>query len=116
MPRTEVTRTQATRQNPQAMTLLTTNASDVANGNYVVATGNDIVIFRNGSGAPGTAGVTSATDPYGRTTTNYLAETIDTGAWRAYGPFAGPGWTQSNGQLYMDASAATIRVAVIALP
>jgi hypothetical protein len=92
----------------------TWTAADVANGNQVAATNNDLVLAYNSGATPYTVTISSVADPFNRTgdiTTYSLAA----GEYGVFGPFPNLGWKQSDGYLYLAASNASVRFAVIAL-
>lgn len=90
-------------------------AADVANGNSVVLTGNELVFVINSHATTAyTFTVTSVKDELGRTgdiTTYSLAA----GKYALAGPFSTKGWQQTDGKLYLDASNAAIKFLVVKL-
>ncbi len=86
-----------------------------AEGSGFTMTGNDLVIVKNGNVAQQTVTFTSVADDKNRTgdITTYA---LGAGEYGVFGPFKRPGWQQSDGKLYMAASAADVEFAVISLP
>lgn len=90
-------------------------AFDNVNGNKVPSTGRELLIIQNMGGAPGTVTVTSVVDSLARTG-DITAYSVAAALFSVLGPFNTPGWKQADGFLYLTASAATMKVAVIQLP
>lgn len=116
MPRTTLTKT-TVPASPYtgAGAAITMTAADVANKNQFAASGNDLVIAHNSGASPATITITSAEDPYGRTE-DITTEAIAAGAIRVFNLRALPGWRQSDGYIYLEASAADVKFGVLALP
>lgn len=94
---------------------LTMAAADVANKNQFVASGNDLVVAHNTGGAPYTVTITSTPDEYGRSG-DITTYSIPAGEYHIFGPFKLPGWQQTDGKIYLEASNALVFFGVIALP
>ncbi len=119
MPKTSVTKQAAVGPYPtmpvaaNSLDFLFT-AADVGNGNQFIPSGDDLLIVTNSDGAnPYTFTVTSAPDPLGR------IGNIDTYSLGA-GEFADfrlkkTGWMQPDGNIYISASNAAIKFAVLSL-
>lgn len=92
-------------------------AADNVNGNSFVATGREILLVQNSDSVAQTITIHSAVDsPYNRSgdiTTYSLAAGTFAGP---FGPFLLPGWLQSDGTVWLDTSAATIKFCVVHLP
>lgn len=97
-----------------AGTLVTWAALDNTNGSAVVMTGKDLLLVRNPTAGSVTFTLGTVADPYGRTAS--IADAIAAGAMRMYGPLRQTGFQQSDGRLYLDASATGLEYAVLALP
>jgi len=95
---------------------LTLTAADVANGNEVAWSGNELLLLVQNSDAtnPYTFTVASVADQYGRTNdiTTYSLAAGEIGHYR----LRRHGWQQSDNTLHLDASNAAIKFAVVALP
>ena len=92
-------------------------AGDSSNGNYVAnMTGREVVVLRNSDSGPQTVTFTSAPDEKGRTN-DITTYSIGAGLV-AYFSFRGgtTGWQQSNGQLYINVSDATVKITVLQFP
>ncbi len=95
-----------------AMDLVET-AADVANKDQFAPSGDDLVIVHNTGAAPYTVTFTSVADEFKRTG--------DVGAYSlgagelAFFRFKKPGWLQSDGNIYIEASNAAVKWAVIQL-
>ncbi len=90
-------------------------AADVANKNQFLPGGKDLLVAWNSGASPYTITLTSAADPQNRTgdiTTYSLAA----GDIAVLGPLSTLGWVQSDGFVYLEASNAAVKFAVIALP
>jgi hypothetical protein len=95
---------------------LTLAAADVGNKNQFAAGGNDLIVARNSDGAnPYTVTITSAVDPYNRTS-DISAYTLQAGEVAVFGPMKLTGWRQSDGMIYLEANNAAILLGVVALP
>ena len=94
---------------------LTMAAANVADKNYFVAGGNDLVIAHNTGVGAVTVTVTSVADPYNRTG-DIAAYSLAAGEYGVFGPFKNLGWAQSNGQVYLEAASADVKFGVVAVP
>lgn len=93
----------------------TFTVADVANGNQVAATNNDLVLAYNSSGASAyTVTIGSVADPFNRTG-DITTYSLGLGEYAVFGPFPNLGWKQTDGYLYLNASNAAVMFAVIAL-
>lgn len=116
MPRVTLTPDNAPGAYPPAGVVVNFAAADASNLNQFILTGNELVIAFN-SGATGrTVTITSVADRFGRTGT-ITTEAIAAGVYRMYGPFTNAeGWKQTDGFLYLEASHAEVKFAIIKLP
>lgn len=89
-------------------------AADVANGNSVVATNNDLVLAYNSGATPYTVTIGSVADPFNRTG-DITAYSLAAGEYGVFGPFPNLGWKQTDGYLYLNANNAAVKFAIIAL-
>jgi hypothetical protein len=94
---------------------LTMAAANVADKNYFVAGGNDLVVAHNTGVGAVTVTITSVADPFGRTG-DVTAYSMAAGEYAVFGPFKNLGWAQSNGQVYLEASSADVKFGVVAVP
>lgn len=94
---------------------MTMTAADVANKNQFVATGHDLVVAYNSGGSPYTVTITSAPDEFGRSG-DITTYSVPAGETHIFGPFKLPGWQQTDGKIYLEASNASILFGVITLP
>ena len=94
---------------------LTMAAADTVNQNQFTCQGNDLVIAHNTGGSAYTVTVTSADDPYGRSG-DVDAYSVGAGEYAIFGPFKSPGWQQSDGKVYLEASNAAVYFGVVTLP
>lgn len=92
---------------------LTETAADAANKNQFAPSGDDLVIIHNTDVGAQTVTFTSVVDEFKRTgdITTYSVGAGEIAAFR----FKIPGWTQSDGYVYIEASDAGIKFAVIQL-
>lgn len=88
-------------------------AADVANKNQVAASGDDLILAWNSGAAPYTITITSVVDDYKRTgdITTYSLAAADIAAFR----IKNPGWRQTDGKIYLEASNVAVKFAVMAL-
>lgn len=120
MPRTAIT--VQTPKGPYPGTVnandldLAWQAADVANGNYFVGTGRELLLVRNGDAGAQTFTITSAPDPYKRTgnITAYSLGASEMAHFWLGGNLVG--WYQAGNQVYLDASDADVAYAVIRIP
>lgn len=121
MPRVTLTKTTSpgkTASPPEAQTAgiaLVMAQADTATGNQYVTTGKELVVARNTTTTARTITITSAADAIGRLGT-ITAHALAGSAMNIYGPFPDHGWRQSDGMVYVDASATTVEIGVIVLP
>lgn len=90
-------------------------AADTVNLNNCVSTGRELLIVQSTDAGAQTVTINSAPDERGRTG-DITAYSIPAGAFAVFGPFPTPGWKQSDGTLWFQASAVTLKFAVIQLP
>jgi len=90
-------------------------AADVANKNQIPHTGKELILVNNTDAAAQTVTITSVSDDFNRTG-DITAYSLDVGDYAVFGPFEIPGWRQTDGNLYLEAAAATVKFAVIRLP
>lgn len=89
-------------------------AADATNKEQFTASGNDLLVAYNSGASPRTITITSVADEKGRTgdiTTYSLAA----GEFAVFGPLKKAGWMQSDGKIYMEASHAEVKWAIVAL-
>ncbi len=115
MPRQEVAVTTAPGAYKGTSTAVTLTAADTTNKEMFTLTGQELLIIQNTGGSAATWTATSVPDPNFGRTGNIAAESIAAGAVRVFGPIKMEGWRQSDGKFYMEASAATVKFAVIRL-
>lgn len=94
---------------------LTMAAADVVNKNQFVASGNDLIVAHNTGASAYTVTISSAPDPYGRSG-DIAAYSIGAGEYAVFGPMKLPGWMQTDGKVYLEASNAAVKFGVVALP
>ena len=95
---------------------MTMTAADTSNDNQFVASSKDLVIAHNTGGSAYTVTITSAADPtYGREG-DITTYSLGAGEYAVFGPFKRPGWVQSDGYVYLEASNASVKFGVVALP
>ena len=92
---------------------LVETAADATNKEQFAPSGNDLVIIHNTGASAYTVTFTSAADEQKRTgdVTTYSLGAGEIMAFR----FKTPGWKQSDGYIYMEASNAAVKYAVIQL-
>lgn len=92
-------------------------ATDNSNGNYFACTGREIVIFFNSDVGAQTVTIDSVADEKNRQA-DITAYSLAAGDYVCFGGGLtnSKGWKQTNGQIYIDSSAAAVKVAVLRLP
>ena len=88
---------------------------DVANGNYFVSTGREIFICRNPTAGAETFTVSSVVDDFERDgdITTYSVGICEIAG---FGPVEVAGWTQADGNVYIDGTDAGLLYTVLRLP
>lgn len=86
-----------------------------ANGNQAPLTGRETILFRNDDAAPQTVTITSIVDDKNRPG-DITAYSIGIGEYAVFGPVAIAGWKQADGNVYFEASAATVFCAILRSP
>lgn len=114
MPTTVAASTQSPGSYPTAMTAVTMTATDVANGNHFVATGNDLIIAWNNSATPYTVTITSQLSDKNRLGT-ITTQAIAADAHLILGPLKNAGWINSSGQVLITASNIAVEFGIIKL-
>jgi len=94
---------------------LTMAAADTSNLNQFVASSKDLVIAHNTGGSAYTVTVTSSEDPHYNRTGDITTYSIGAGEYAVFGPFVRPGWVQSDGYVYLQASNALVYFGVVVL-
>ena len=88
-------------------------AADVGNSNYFVPSGDDLVIFNNTGASPYTVTITSAPDAQQRTG-DIATYSLAAGVISAV-RIKKPGWMQVDGTIYLQASNASVKFAIVSL-
>jgi hypothetical protein len=113
MPRTLGTPLTAPGTTDTDGTTVVFTAVDNANGDAVVASGNDLILVRNPTGGALLVTIGSAPDPFGRVGDHSFS--IPATTIRVFGPYPPTGWRQADGRLYIN-GATGLEYAVIRLP
>lgn len=121
MPRTTLTKTTALGAYSASYATanaadLTMTAADVSNKNQFVCSSSDLVVAHNGGGSAYTVTITSVADPHYARTGDIATYSIGAGEYAVFGPFQRPGWVQTDGYIYLEASNAAVLFGVVALP
>jgi hypothetical protein len=90
-------------------------AADATNFNSFVSTGRELLLIQNSGASPYTVTVHSVVDSRNRTG-DITAYSLAAGTFAVLGPFFIPGWLESDGTVWVDASNAAILFAVISPP
>lgn len=91
-------------------------AANASNKEQFVPSGNDLLLVWNTDAAtPYTVTINSAADEKKRTG-DIATYAIAAGKVACFGPFKQAGWMQTDGYVYLEASNAAIKYAVLALP
>lgn len=115
MAQTQIVATPAPGQYPSALTVLPLTAADVANGNYFISTGRELLLAFNSDTASHNVTVTSQADQFGRLG-SITTQAVAAGAYAIVGPLAKTGWANSSGWVLFSADNATVKFAVIQMP
>jgi hypothetical protein len=115
MPRQTLPVTSAPGAYSGASAVVTFTAANTTDKEQFALTGKELILINNTGGGAATWTATSVADPYGRVG-NIAAESIAAGAIRVFGPVKVEGWSQTDGKFYLEASANTVKFAVIVLP
>jgi hypothetical protein len=91
-------------------------AADTVNKNQFVASSRDLVIAHNTGGSAYTVTIDSVADPHYGREGDITTYSIGAGEIAVFGPFQRPGWLQSDGYVYLEASNALVYFGVVALP
>lgn len=91
-------------------------AADAVNKEQFAATGKDLVIAHNTGASPYTVTITSVADGRTKRTGDIATYSIGAGEYAAFGPFEKLGWAQADGMIYLEASNASVKFGVVALP
>jgi hypothetical protein len=119
MPRTALTKKTALGPygNYTAGTVtLSLQAADVSNKNSFVCGPNDIVIAQNSGASPYTVTITSAADPLTGRSGDITTYSLAAGEIAVFGPFKAPGWMQTDGSIYLEASNAAVKFSPVTIP
>lgn len=90
-------------------------AADVTNKNQFISTGRELLLVKNDDVAAQTITINSAQDPYKRTG-DISSYSLGIAEFAVFGPFPVLGWIQSDSNIYLEASSANIKFAVLKLP
>ena len=113
MAETDVTATDLTAEYLASLTLLTQAAADVANGNRVRLSGNDLVIAHNTGASDHTVTITSVADAHNRSGT-ITGATVAAGTIRCFRVKNREGW-ESSGYFLFSANHAEVKFSIIRL-
>jgi hypothetical protein len=114
VPRQTLPKSSAPGPYPTAALALTLTAADPANGSQFALTGRELIIIQNGGGSPRTYTISSVPDAYGRAG-DITAASIAAGAILVLGPLTLSGWQQADGNLYLSANHADVKIGIIQL-
>jgi hypothetical protein len=111
-----LTKTVANGSYPTDGVALTLTAADITDKNRFQMTGDDVLLIYNSGASPYTFTIYSVANARGRTG-DITTESIVAGAVKVLGPFKSkPGWVQSDGYLWLEASNAAVKFAVVKIP
>lgn len=96
-----------------APSTFTWTAADVANGNALVLTGDQVLLVWNSGAGAHTVTVTSA--PLNGRLATAPAHSLAAGAYKVFPRFPTAGWQQTDGRLYIDAADAEVKFAVLTI-
>lgn len=90
-------------------------AANVSDKNQFACSGNDLVFAHNTGASPVTITINSVADPQLGRTGDIAAFSLGAGEYGIFGPFSRAGWQQSDGYVYLEASAADVKFGVVQL-
>lgn len=90
-------------------------AADVTNKNQFISTGRELLLVKNDDAGVQTITINSVQDPYKRTG-DISSYSLGTLIFAVFGPFPVLGWMQSDSNIYLEASSANVKFAVLKLP
>jgi len=95
---------------------ITFTAADIVNLNSFAASGNEVLLVQNTDAAQQTITLTTKPDGYGRSAdiSTYAIPASGFAAFNFHN--ANNGWIQSDGNIYFQASTATVKFAVLRVP
>ncbi len=93
---------------------LVLTAASVASKNQFAPTGKEIIVAYNSGGSPYTVTINSVADENKRTG-DITTYSIGAGEIAVFGPVLLDGWRQSDGYIYLEASNAAVKFAVISI-
>ena len=93
----------------------TTAGADFADGVRFPMQGREIILIRNDNGGAQTVTVESVVDPYARTT-DITTYSVGIGEYAIFSALAISGWRQTNGEMWLTASATDVFFAILRLP
>ena len=114
MAETALTVTASPGSYASAMTAVTMTATDIANGNSFVATGNDLILAWNDSATPYTVTITSQVDDKGRLGT-ITTQAIAADVHLILGPMKSEGWADSGNLINLTSNNAAVKFGIINL-
>ena len=114
MARTRLSVVEAPKTHPGGSVAYTFTAHDIVNENDFLTTGREVLLIKSADAGSQDVVITSMPDSYGRT--QDLTVSVAAGAERAVYFSTRDGWMQSDGEIYLDCTVATISYAVIRLP
>lgn len=90
-------------------------AANVSDKNQFAASGNDLVFAHNTGASPATITVSSVADPQLGRTGDIDGFSLGAGEYATFGPLSRSGWQQTDGYIYLEASAADVKFGVVQL-
>ena len=92
-------------------------ASDLANGNYFLCTGREVLLVQNENAGAQTITITSVPDEKGRSE-DITTYSIGIGEFAMFGVGLtnSKGWKQTDGKILLQTSAVDVNLAVVRLP
>jgi hypothetical protein len=88
----------------QVINLTSGDAFDFTNGMSFVATGREILVMANLTGANATFTIPSTADHHGRQDQGFQGYTFLKNGWVVLGPWYPDGWRQADGTIWVDAT------------
>jgi hypothetical protein len=104
---------------------LTANAADIvftaagagfADGHQFAHTGREIILVQNANVGAQTVTVSSVADPNMKRTGDITTYSVGASEFACFGPFPVDGWRQTDGNMYLAATATDVKFAILRLP
>jgi len=90
-------------------------AANTTNKEQFACSGNDLIFAHNTGASPATITINSVADPQLGRTGDVAAFSLGAGEYAVFGPLSRAGWMQTDGYVYLEASATDVKFGVVQL-